>query len=257
MYKFLLLDIDNTLLDFDTAERRGFQKIIELSGLEFQPEMLTRYKVINRRLWDGLEQETVGREEVFNTRFREFFLLYGKEADGPETEQHYRSLLNESADLLPHAKETLITLKQMEKKLYSASNGVYTTQISRLKKAGIYDLFDGMFISEKAGSEKPSPHFFEYCFKNIPGFEKEETLMVGDSLTSDIQGAVNAGIDSCLVLGTGAGAPGAAVSDSSDTAVSGFSAQPAAKNRLKGSVPYTYSIQDISGLLNLPSSAKN
>ncbi len=78
------------------------------------------------------------------------------------------------------------------------NSSVYDTQIQRLKNAGIYDLFDGMFISEKVGYEKPALPFFEYCFNNIQGFEKEKTIMVGDSISSDIQGAVNAGIDSCL-----------------------------------------------------------
>ena len=229
MYRIFLLDIDNTLLDFDAAEKRGFRKIVESYELEFDWEMLDRYKVINRSLWDRLEQGKVSRDEVLYTRFREFFLLYGKEADGVETENRYRSYLNESSDLLPNAKETLLQLKEMGKMLYSASNGVYNTQVSRLKNAGILHLFDGMFISEKIGYEKPSSSFFDYCFQNIPDFEKKQTLMVGDSLSSDIQGAVNAGIDSCLILPD---------------------RQPAASAA-------TYTIRDMSGLLNLPSSARN
>lgn len=229
MYRIFLLDIDNTLLDFDAAEKRGFRKIIESYGLEFNSDMLSRYQVINRGLWVRLEQGTISRDEVLYTRFHEFFRLYGKEADGVETEHRYRSYLNESADLLPNAKETLMKLKEMGKKLYSASNGVYNTQILRLKKAEILPFFDGMFISEKIGYEKPSPSFFDYCFKNIPDFKKEETLMVGDSLSSDIQGAVNAGIDSCLIH------PGQ---------------EPAASAA-------TYTIRDMSGLLNLPSKARN
>lgn len=229
MYRIFLLDIDNTLLDFDAAEKRGFRNIVESFGLEFDWEMLDRYKVINRGLWDRLEQGKISRDEVLYTRFRQFFLLYGKEADGVETENRYRSYLNESSDLLPNAKETLLQLKEMGKKLYSASNGVYNTQILRLKNAGILHLFDGMFISEKIGYEKPSVSFFDHCFQNIPDFDKEQTLMVGDSISSDIQGAINAGIDSCLILPSG---------------------QPAASAA-------TYTIRDMSGLLNLPSSARN
>ncbi|MBU5334455.1 YjjG family noncanonical pyrimidine nucleotidase [Anaerocolumna aminovalerica] len=198
MYRIFLLDIDNTLLDFDAAEKRGFKKVIESYEIEYNNEMLEQYKRINRNLWNLLEQGKIEKEELLNTRFGEFFRLYHIEASGIEAESRFRKHLGESSDLVLNAKETLLELKKQEKKLYSASNGVYDTQIQRLKNAGIYDLFDGMFISEKVGYEKPALPFFEYCFNNIQGFEKEKTIMVGDSISSDIQGAVNAGIDSCL-----------------------------------------------------------
>lgn len=198
MYRIFLLDIDNTLLDFDAAEKRGFRKVIESYELEYNSEMLDKYKKINRNLWDLLEQGKISKEELLNTRFGEFFSLYHIEASGKEAESRFRKHLGDSSDLIPNAKETLLQLKEQGKKLYSASNGVYVTQIQRLKNAGIHDLFDGMFISEKVGYEKPALPFFEYCFNNIPDFEKEKTIMVGDSISSDIQGAVNAGIDSCL-----------------------------------------------------------
>lgn len=202
MYRIFLLDIDNTLLDFDAAEEQSFKKLIQSYDLEYEEEMLSQYKKINRHLWDLLEQGTIGRDELLYTRFSEFFRLYGMDVAGKDAEGRYRSHLGNSSDLVPNAKETLIRLKLMGKQLYTASNGVYSTQIQRLKQAGILHLFDGMFISEKAGYEKPSLQFFEYCFKKIPHLEKEQTIMVGDSLSSDIQGAVNAGIDSCLFCPT-------------------------------------------------------
>lgn len=203
MYRIFLLDIDNTLLDFDAAEKRGFKKVIESYALEYDGDMLNQYKKINRNLWDLLEQGKISRDMVLYTRFSEFFRLYHIEANGIEAENRFRRLLGESSDLVPNAKETLQQLKEMGKQIYSASNGVYNTQIQRLKNSGIYDFFDGMFISEKVGYEKPSSHFFEYCFHHIPDFEKEKVIMVGDSITSDIQGAVNSGIDSCLIQRSG------------------------------------------------------
>lgn len=197
MYRIFLLDIDNTLLDFDAAEKRGFRKVIESYNIEYDNEMLNQYKKINRNLWNLLEQGKIEKEKVLNSRFSEFFRLYHIEASGIEAESRFRKHLGESSDLIPKAKETLQKLKKQGKKLYSASNGVYDTQIKRLKNAGIYDLFDGMFISEKVGYEKPALSFFKHCFNNIPDFEIEKTIMVGDSISSDIQGAINAGIDSC------------------------------------------------------------
>jgi 2-haloacid dehalogenase len=199
MYRIFLLDIDNTLLDFDAAEKRGFRKVIESYDIVYDSEMLNQYKKINRKLWNLLEQGKIEKEEVLNTRFGEFFRLYHIEASGIEAEFRFRKHLGESSDLIPNAKETLQQLKRQGKKLYSASNGVYDTQIKRLINSGIYDLFDGMFISEQVGYEKPALPFFEHCFNNIPDFEKEKTIMVGDSISSDIQGAINAGIDSCLL----------------------------------------------------------
>lgn len=199
MYRIFLLDIDNTLLDFDAAEKRGFRKVIESYDIVYDSEMLNQYKKINRNLWNLLEQGKIEKEEVLNTRFGEFFRLYHIEASGIEAESRFRNHLGESSDLIPNAKETLQQLKKQGKRLYSASNGVYDTQIKRLINSGIHDLFDGMFISEQVGYEKPALPFYEHCFNNIPGFEKEKTIMVGDSISSDIQGAINAGIDSCLL----------------------------------------------------------
>ncbi|WP_312432018.1 YjjG family noncanonical pyrimidine nucleotidase [Lacrimispora sp.] len=198
MYQIYLLDIDNTLLDFDAAEEQGFIKMIQSYDLEYHDEMLSRYKKMNRHLWDLLEQGKIGREELLNTRFHEFFRFYDMEINGEEAEGRYRGHLLNNSDLIPGARETLIKLNERGKHLYTASNGVYSTQIQRLKNAGIFHLFEGMFISEKVGYEKPSLHFFQHCFKNIPNFEKDRTIMVGDSISSDIQGAVGAGIDSCL-----------------------------------------------------------
>ena len=202
MYQTYLIDIDNTILDFDAAEERSFQNVIESYCLPFERSMLDEYKKINMNLWNLLEQEKISREEVFHTRFSLYFQTLEREVDGVEAESRYRSFLGNSPELIPHAKETLTQLRSMGKKLYTASNGVYTTQVTRLNQAGIYDLFDGMFISEKVGSEKPSIHFFKHCFDHIPDFNQEETIMVGDSLSSDIKGAVNAGIDSCLFTRT-------------------------------------------------------
>ena len=202
MYQTYLIDIDNTLLDFDAAEERSFKNVIESYRIPYEHSMLREYKKINRHLWDLLEQAKISREEVFHTRFSLYFKTLSQEIDGIEAESRYRSFLGSSPELIPHAKDTLIQLKNMGKRLYTASNGVYSTQIKRLKQTGIHDLFDGMFISEQVGSEKPSVHFFKHCFDHIPDFHLKETIMVGDSLSSDIQGAVNAGIDSCLFIRT-------------------------------------------------------
>ena len=197
MYQFILLDLDNTILDFDLTEKKSLKKIIESFSIEFDLEMLNQYRKINSSLWKLLEQGKVTRDIVLNTRFSEFFKLYNLDVDGKKVEEQFRVYLDESSDLVPNAKNTLIELKRRNKKLYAASNGVYSTQIQRLTNAGIINLFDDVFISEKIGYEKPSKHFFEHCLNTIKDVEIEKVIMVGDSISSDIQGALNAGIDSC------------------------------------------------------------
>lgn len=192
------MDLDNTILDFDAAERDSFRKVTEAVGLNYEDELLQQYKKINKSLWDSLEQGKISKEIVLNTRFSEFFKLYDIDADGREMEKTYRFYLDNSSALIPNAKYTLTELKKRGKRIYSASNGVYSTQIKRMTNAGVIDLFDGHFISEKIKHEKPSPYFFEFCIKNICEVDNKSIIMVGDSPTSDIQGAINAGIDSCF-----------------------------------------------------------
>lgn len=198
MYDVILLDLDNTILDFDAAEKSSFIKIIEESSLEYKDELLINYKKINITLWNKLEQGEISKKMVLNTRFTEFFKLYGIDVDGALLEEKYRFYLDESSLLIKNAKDTLIKLKKMGRKIYSASNGVYTTQIKRLKNSGIIDYFDDHFISDLISYEKPSPLFFDFCIKSIGSIEKSSILMVGDNPSSDIIGARNFGIDSCL-----------------------------------------------------------
>ncbi|HBB29361.1 MAG TPA: noncanonical pyrimidine nucleotidase, YjjG family [Clostridiales bacterium] len=197
MYKFILLDIDNTILDFDKTEKNSFKKIIESFSIEYNSDVLNQYKKINTSLWKLLEQGKTTKDIVLNTRFSDFFKLYNIDVNGAEVEKQFRQYLNESSDLIPNAKNTLLELKRRGKKLYTASNGVYSTQVQRLTNAGILDLFDDMFISDKIGFEKPSIYFFEYCLNNIKDVERDKIIMVGDNISSDIQGALNIGIDSC------------------------------------------------------------
>jgi 2-haloacid dehalogenase len=198
MYQIYLLDIDNTLLDFDATEVKSFHTLLYSYDIPYEEELFTQYKKINKNFWALLEQGKVDKDTVRTGRFIEFFGSLNLSYDAEEAERRYQSYLSDGADMMPNAKETLIRLKEAGKKIYSASNGVYETQVKRLKTAGLYDYFEEMFVSEKIGFEKPDRSFFDYCFDHIKDFDLEKTLMVGDSLTSDIQGAINSGIDSCF-----------------------------------------------------------
>ncbi|RKD33126.1 YjjG family noncanonical pyrimidine nucleotidase [Lacrimispora algidixylanolytica] len=198
MYQIYLLDIDNTLLDFDATEIKSFRTLLNSYEISYEEELFTQYKKINKNFWALLEQGKVDKDTVRTGRFIEFFGSLNLSYDAEEAERRYQSYLSDGADMMPNAKETLINLKEANKKIYSASNGVYETQVKRLKTAGLYDYFEEMFVSEKIGFEKPDRNFFDYCFDHIKDFDLGKTVMVGDSLTSDIQGAINSGIDSCF-----------------------------------------------------------
>ncbi|WP_143322209.1 YjjG family noncanonical pyrimidine nucleotidase [Clostridium sp. HBUAS56010] len=203
MYEFYLLDIDNTLLNFDAAEQESFRKLMESYDIPFQEDLFTRYKEINKNLWNLLEQGKIDKPTILTGRFREFFSSLELDINPSEAEHRFQNHLSDGKEMMPNAEEVLRCLKDAGKKLYSASNGVYATQIRRLKIAGLFHYFEGMFISEKVGFEKPNIGFFDHCFNNIKDFNKTTTIMVGDSLTSDIQGALNSGIASCLYSPTG------------------------------------------------------
>lgn len=198
MYQIYLLDIDNTLLDFDATEIKSFRTLLNSYEISYEEELFTQYKKINKNFWALLEQGKVDKDTLRTGRFIEFFGSLNLSYDAEEAERRYQSYLSDGADMMPNAKETLINLKEANKKIYSASNGVYETQVKRLKTAGLYDYFEEMFVSEKIGYEKPDRSFFDYCFDHIKDFDLGKTVMVGDSLTSDIQGAINSGIDSCF-----------------------------------------------------------
>ncbi|WP_455257523.1 YjjG family noncanonical pyrimidine nucleotidase [Peptoniphilus asaccharolyticus] len=197
MYEIILIDLDNTILDFNAAEENSIRHLFEIYRIENNRENLEKYRKINVYMWGELEKGNMSKEEILTKRFEEFFKLFGIEVDGKDAEDIFRSHLDRNSQLIDGARELLLSLKQMDKRVYTASNGVYSTQLKRMTDANIYNLFDGHFISEKVGFEKPDKGFFEFCFKNIEGANFQNTIMVGDRIESDINGAKNFGIDSC------------------------------------------------------------
>ncbi|TDL38287.1 noncanonical pyrimidine nucleotidase, YjjG family [Macrococcoides bohemicum] len=197
MYKYVLIDLDNTLIDFNIAEKEALNKVFLSEQIELNDDMMACYKNINGKLWAELESGIITRKELLDTRFEKFFKSIGIEADGIEKEMLFREVLNNSHELIEDAEDLLQYLKAKGIITCSASNGVYHTQMQRMKASGIYKYFDYHFISEKIGYEKPDVRFFEHCFEALRIKDKAEVLMIGDTISSDIEGAKNAGIDSC------------------------------------------------------------
>ena len=193
MIKNILIDLDNTLFDFYASEKKALKKTLTQMGLNPDEKMLKRYSEINDAHWKRLEKGELTRTEVKVGRYRQLFEEYGVDISPEETTACYEIKLSEEGDLMEGAYELLQYLHG-KYRLYVVSNGTLVCQQGRMKNTGITHFFDDHFISQQIGFEKPQKEFFDHCFAKIPDFKKEETIIVGDSISADIIGGRNAGI---------------------------------------------------------------
>lgn len=198
MMEFLLLDLDDTILDFHKAERIALAKTLKDFGVEPTDAVLSRYHIINRQHWERLEKGELTRDQVQEGRFRVLFEELGRAADPVAVTRVYEHNLGIGHYFLPGAEEAVQSLHK-KYRLFLASNGTASVQHSRLTSAGLYPYFEQVFVSQEMGLNKPSKAYFDACFARIPGFDPQRAMMVGDSLTSDILGGINAGIKTCWV----------------------------------------------------------
>lgn len=198
MIKVILWDIDATLLDFLAAEKAAIRFCFEKYGLgECTDEMLGRYTVINRRYWEMLERGEMSKADILVNRFKEFFVSEGIETDcEKEFNDSYQIALGNTICFRDNGYELLKKL-QGQYRQFVVTNGTFVAQERKLRKSGIGDLVEEAFISDLIGYEKPAVEFFDYVFEKIGHYGKDEVLIIGDSLTSDMQGGNNACIVCC------------------------------------------------------------
>lgn len=189
-YKYLLFDLDDTLLNFQQAQELAFKKLLEDENIEYSYKLFEQYEKINKALWRRFEKGELANTEVTRQRFIQFFEQFGKNVDGRETDIRYRSYLAEGNQLFEGVVDMLEKLHKTHK-LYVASNGIGVTQHTRLKNNDLNKYFEKIFISEELGSKKPDREFFEKIFVEVGVESKGEVLMIGDTLTSDILLAPN------------------------------------------------------------------
>lgn len=197
-YKILLADIDNTLLDFVAGSHAALREMMGAVGVPFTPARLARYLTINGGLWEAYERGEIPKEAIYPTRFERFFEELGVTVDIPAVNALYMEGLRRNIVFMPHCMEFLEAVKGRVK-LYAVTNGDTLSQEVRLQNSGIGAYFDGVFISEQLGCKKPEREFFDHVFAAIGPVERRSCLLLGDSLTSDMQGGRNAGIDTCLL----------------------------------------------------------
>lgn len=197
-YKYLLIDLDNTILDFDLAQDKALNELFLKNGINKDRLQAVKdyYLPLNHQLWLDLEQGKISKKQLINTRFEILFKHFGLVLDGEKLALEFEMILGKYGDLIIGARDLLIKLKAKGFKLYALTNGIFNIQKNRLKNADIEQYFDDVFISQEFNYAKPHPNFFKLATEKIKDFNKKQALMIGDSLTADIQGAINFEIDS-------------------------------------------------------------
>ncbi len=199
-YDLILLDADRTLFDFDHAQsdalRFAVSDTLSSQGIPYSEEILTQYRTISDKLWSLYEKDGISQKELQTKRFDELYALLHVIGDADAANRHYLDVLGESAYLLDGAEDLCKKLSH-SCRLSIITNGISRSQHRRLEKSELKPYISDIFVSEDLGCQKPQKEFFDRVFQTLKGYAKDRTIILGDSLASDIQGGNNAGIDTC------------------------------------------------------------
>ncbi len=194
MRKILFIDIDDTLLDFKRGERVAITETLDHFGLPVTEETLNYYHTINDALWKAFECGEITKSKLLLERFDRFFDKLGVEGfNSDEFNSYYFGILKDQCEYMDGAEAFLDRIKEYYN-IYLVTNGSTDVQQNRLKLSGLSAKVDGVFISELLGVKKPDKEYFDIVARSIDHFDKNNCVMVGDSLTSDILGGINYGI---------------------------------------------------------------
>ncbi len=196
-YPYLLFDADDTLFDFPKASMGAFAKMCEKHDIPVSEESYRLYHEINVELWAAFDRGEVSKEYVTLERYVRFLSALGLARDPAACNWDYLEALGSGVYPLPHAEEVCRTLKERGHRMYIITNSVASVQQNRIKNSVFAAFFEDSFISEEAGAAKPDPAYYAYVRKRVPGLTAENTLAVGDSLSTDILGANRAGLPCC------------------------------------------------------------
>ena len=196
MIKAVLIDVDDTLLDFDESAKMSMHMAAKEMGITLPENIWEIFVDINEVLWKDLEQGKLTNAELFHVRWTKIFDAAGITSDGPEFEKAFLRGLSLCAPVICGVEELMPYLH--EKYIVGvASNGPYEQQVNRLEKTGLLSYVDHMFVSGKIGHAKPSRAFFDACMEKLGDIHPGEVIMIGDSISADITGAKDYGMQTC------------------------------------------------------------
>lgn len=198
MYRYILLDIDGTMLNFEASEDVALRYLFDKYGFgELREDMKREYIRINRGYWEALERKEMTKEQILVGRFHDFFAMYGLDVNKASAfNDDYQIELGNTA-VFERGAEELVHLLKGKVRVLGATNGTKVAQERKLKLSGLDQILDYTYISEDLGYEKPDIRYFEHIFEKEGITDPKEVLIVGDSLSSDIRGGIDAGIDTC------------------------------------------------------------
>lgn len=197
MITHVLIDVDNTLLDFNKCGKQSIINSFNEIGMSCKDDFFDHFKEVNDSLWLKIETGELTKEQLYETRFRLVFDKTGIDADSIDFERRFRENLAKSCVLVEGADEILAYLAK-KYILCTASNGPQKQQCIRLHKAGLLQYFTHVFTSEQIGFSKPDERFFKQCLFMADIRKAERCMMIGDSITADIEGGKRVGMKTCL-----------------------------------------------------------
>ncbi len=195
-YRWLLFDADGTLFDYDRAERTALEQALAQIGVSFEPSHLVTYRRINQTLWQGVEKGEIKPAVVKVRRFELLLEAIGGVHSAAALGAHYLECLANCSELVEGAAAVLGALHK-KYRIAILTNGLTVVQRGRLGRSVIRHHVSDIIISEEIGTAKPAREFFDTALTRLGNPSKREVLMIGDGWVSDIQGAVEYGIDAC------------------------------------------------------------
>jgi 2-haloacid dehalogenase len=195
-YQWLLFDADNTLFDFNLAEVKALENAFLEFGYPYNGSTGDAYRLINLRIWEQLELGEITANELRTARFAQLFEAVGIQAEPEPFSKTYLRHLAHCGDLIDGA-EALIQNLSQRYRLALITNGLSDVQRPRLAASPLQPYFETITISDELGVAKPDPGIFDAAFQQMGDPPKTAVLIIGDSLTSDMQGGLNYGIDTC------------------------------------------------------------
>lgn len=194
-YKVVLLDFDDTLVDFHDAEVKAYAYLMNQYNVPEEKRNYEMFKKINQAHWEAFQRGEITKAEVLSHRFIETFHHYGMAINGHEADVTFRDGLATAKIKWLEGVEAALDYLKSKYTLAIVTNGVTDTQKRRIAQTNLMSYIEHLFVSDEMGAQKPSHQFFDIVYETMPNYEKDDFVIIGDSLTSDIQGGINGGID--------------------------------------------------------------